>query len=168
MISFPSFFSYFCFSFYVRELISNHLFSFYCFFSPLKEVQQLTSSLSQLKTAFLRFQESRDNLETMTKASSFSSETNAMFIPLTNSLYVEGTWNDNNQVLIDIGTGYYIKQPINDAQEFFKRKMTYVKQAMDQVQKSLIEKRNQLDYLVETLQTKLILQQRQSGGASTS
>jgi prefoldin alpha subunit len=96
-----------------------------------------------------------------------------MFIPLTNSLYVEGEWTDPRRVVIDIGTGYYVEQPIDDAQEFFKRKMTYVKQTMDQVQKSLIEKRNQLDYLVETLQTKLIVQQRSSssssgGGTSTS
>jgi prefoldin alpha subunit len=107
-----------------------------------------------LRTALTRFQESKENLDTI--AVSSSAET-PLLIPLTHSLYVEGVWAEEKKdhVLIDIGTGYYVTKSVIEAKDFFHRKMVYVKQTMDQLQKTLAEKRTQLGYVVEVLQMKL-------------
>jgi hypothetical protein len=47
-------------------------------------------------------------------------------VPLTNSLYVPGRLADVDEVLVDIGTGYYAKKSIASAQDFMERKV-YIK-----------------------------------------
>ena len=50
-------------------------------------------------------------------------EDKEILVPLTSSLYIPGKIKDVHNVLVDIGTGYYVKKKTAHAREFFKRKV---------------------------------------------
>ena len=46
-----------------------------------------------------------------------------ILVPLTSSLYVPGTIADTNEVLVDVGTGYFVGKSVPAAEEFIERKV---------------------------------------------
>jgi prefoldin alpha subunit len=46
-------------------------------------------------------------------------------VPLTGSLYVPGTIADSNEVLVDVGTGYFVGKSVPAAGEFIGRKVSF-------------------------------------------
>lgn len=51
---------------------------------------------------------------------------NEVFIPLTQSVYVPGKIDDIDNVLVGVGTGYFVQKDIQGASEFFDRKVCFV------------------------------------------
>ena len=45
-----------------------------------------------------------------------------IMVPLTSSLYVPGRMEDNNQVMVEVGAGYFIEQSTGKAVEYCDRK----------------------------------------------
>jgi prefoldin alpha subunit len=94
----------------------------------LKELNHLTNSFAQLKQAQAKFKACIENVEEvkqgnagMLKASLSSFDhilmhdlhvglDKTILVPLTNSLYVPGKLSDIEHVIVDIGTGYYVKK----------------------------------------------------------
>ena len=74
------------------------------------EVQQLGQNRETLQVAHQRMKHSASALEGV-KA---TGPTEAM-VPLTGSVYMKGTISEEakEQVLIDVGTGYFVEQPID-------------------------------------------------------
>ncbi|XP_071479694.1 prefoldin subunit 5-like, partial [Diadema antillarum] len=71
-----------------------------------QEVEMMQSSLQQLKIAQSRFVESSESIGKLNS----DNDGKEMLVPLTSSLYVPGKLQDVNNVLIDIGTGYYVEK----------------------------------------------------------
>ena len=44
-------------------------------------------------------------------------------VPLTSSLYVPGVMQDNNNVLVEVGAGYFIEKSTSDANGYCERKV---------------------------------------------
>lgn len=63
-----------------------------------------------------------------------------ILVPLTGSMYVTGKLADANNVIVDIGTGYYAEKKIEDAKDYFKRKVEYVTEQMEKIQQVGIER----------------------------
>merc|ERR1711924_331898 len=61
---------------------------------------------SGLKQAEGRFRQSKDALAAISK----DDEGRRMLVPLTQSLYVPGELGDPDQLLVELGTGYYIER----------------------------------------------------------
>ncbi|XP_075223734.1 putative prefoldin subunit 5 isoform X6 [Lycorma delicatula] len=61
-------------------------------------------------------------------------------VPLTGSMYVPGTIADSENVIIDVGTGYYLQKDIDGAKDYFKRKVTFVTEQMEKIQAVGMEK----------------------------
>lgn len=59
---------------------------------------------------------------TVAEMSAFE-EGKEIMVPLTSSLYVPGTIKDKDQVLVEIGAGYYVEQSIEKAKEYCDRKI---------------------------------------------
>lgn len=57
-----------------------------------------------------------------------------ILVPLTNSMYVAGRLADTENVLVDIGTGYFAKKNVEEGQDYFKRKVTYVTEQIEKIQ----------------------------------
>ena len=73
-------------------------------------------------------------------------------VPLTSSLYVPGTLDPAERVLVDIGTGFFVGKSASAAEELLQKKASLLKQNTDSLYKVIIEKRENLDVAQETLE----------------
>ena len=69
----------------------------------------------------------------------------AMLVPLTGSLYCPGRLGACEKVLIDIGTGYYVRKTREEAREFFDRKLEMVHANVEALQRIISEKQKNLE-----------------------
>ena len=122
-----------------------------------QEIDILTNSMAALKQAQSKYMESKIAL----KAISPENVGTDMLVPLTGSLYVPGQLSDGENVLVDIGTGYYAEKKVKDADEFFKRKVEYLKTQMEKVQPTLQNKFQSRGVIGELLQARIAQQQKQ-------
>lgn len=116
-----------------------------------KELGVFQDSLQTLKIAQTKFQESGSCLEKITPAK----KGNEILVPLTGSMYVVGKLADTNNVLIDIGTGYYAQKSIADAKDYFDRRVAYVTEQMEKIQQLGLEKSKVRDATVDVIEMKL-------------
>ena len=65
-------------------------------------------------------------------------------VPLTSSLYVPGSMEDNKNVLVEAGAGYFVERPTDKAIEYVERK-----------QKTLQESANKVNQLIQAKQMHL-------------
>lgn len=122
-----------------------------------QEIDILTNSMAALKQAQSKYMESKIALKSICPENVGTD----MLVPLTGSLYVPGQLSDGETVLVDIGTGYYAEKKVKDADEFFKRKVEYLKQQMDKVQPTLQNKFSSRGVIGELLQARMAQQQKQ-------
>eukprot|EP00871_Galdieria_phlegrea_P006087 jgi/Galph1/966/GphlegSOOS_G5698.1 len=108
-----------------------------------QELEHLTASLRTLNLAVSRLQRSLHSLE------SFSSrqENSHIMVPLTSSLYVKGQVKNPNHVLVDIGTGYYVKQTCDKAENYVQRRISQVKKEIEKIQQFVLTKQEQYEYV---------------------
>ncbi|TPX30961.1 hypothetical protein SmJEL517_g05603 [Synchytrium microbalum] len=115
-----------------------------------QEIQMLTNSFAQLRQAQAKFTES---IEVLAPVKGNSGK--AILVPLTSSLYVPGEIGDDNKVIVDVGTGYFVEKSIPDAQEFYKRKVGYIKTRLDELQATINDRRNSHTVLMDIIRSKL-------------
>jgi len=99
-------------------------------------------------------------------------------VPLTSSVYVPGIQNlnceklnflgiieNNTNVLVDFGTGYYVERNIEQAMEYCARKAQLIKDNMENITNTINQKGRFVDNITITLQRKLAQLQQQQGAA---
>ncbi|KAM9798720.1 prefoldin subunit 5 [Syngnathus typhle] len=128
-----------------------------------QEVEFLTSSISQLKVVQAKFVEAKDNLNSLNK----KNQGKELLVPLTSSMYVPGTLNDVEHVLVDVGTGYYVEKNVADSKAFFKRKLDFLTKQIEKIQPALQEKHAMKQAVIEVMNVK-IQQLQQSKQASST
>ncbi|XP_017880034.1 prefoldin subunit 5 [Ceratina calcarata] len=116
-----------------------------------QELGVFQDSLQALKIAQSKYQESGSCLEKINP----SMEGNEILVPLTGSMYVAGRLVETNNVLIDIGTGYYAEKNIADAKDYFDRRVAYVTEQMEKIQQLGLEKSKVRDATVDVIEMKL-------------
>ena len=72
----------------------------------LQELSFFTESIQQLKIAQVKFVESGDCIEKLTPETTGQD----LLVPLTSCMYVPGKIADSENLLIDVGTGYYVEK----------------------------------------------------------
>jgi prefoldin alpha subunit len=87
-----------------------------------------------------------------------------MLVPLTASLYVPGTLDDSEKVLVDVGTGYFIEKTMTEGKEYCERKINLLKSNFDELVEMATKKKNIADEMGRLLQAKL----RQSSPSPSS
>lgn len=70
----------------------------------MQDVEALTANLQQLREAQERFAESANSLAAIPS----DGAGREVMVPLTSSLYVPGKLAGTDEVLVDIGTGFYV------------------------------------------------------------
>jgi prefoldin alpha subunit len=94
--------------------------------SATQELSHLTNSFAQLKTAEGKFKGCIESVKEVKKENKRASDLSlhayrcgelttrtpakTILVPLTNSLYVPGKLSDAENVIVDVGTGYYVKK----------------------------------------------------------
>uniref|UniRef100_A0A8C7V6D8 Prefoldin 5 n=1 Tax=Oncorhynchus mykiss TaxID=8022 RepID=A0A8C7V6D8_ONCMY len=115
----------------------------------------LTSSIGQLKVVQMKYIEAKDSL---------TAQTTLLMHPMFCSMYVPGTLNDVENVLVDVGTGYYVEKNVDGTKEFFKRKIEFLTKQIEKVQPALQEKHGMKQAVIEVMNIKI--QKLQSQQAS--
>uniref|UniRef100_A0A8D0B3A6 Prefoldin subunit 5 n=1 Tax=Salvator merianae TaxID=96440 RepID=A0A8D0B3A6_SALMN len=125
-----------------------------------QEVEFLSSSIAQLKVVQTKYVEAKDCLSVLNK----SNEGKELLVPLSSSMYVPGKLSDVGLVLIDVGTGYYVEKSVDDAKDFFKRKIDFLTKQIEKIQPALQEKHAMKQAVIEMMSQKI--QQLTAAGAS--
>ncbi|XP_063149954.1 prefoldin subunit 5 [Candoia aspera] len=125
-----------------------------------QEVEFLSSSIAQLKVVQTKYVEAKDCLNVLNK----SNEGKELLVPLSSSMYVPGTLSNVSHVLLDVGTGYYVEKSVDDARDFFKRKIEFLTKQMEKIQPALQEKHAMKQAVIEMMSQKI--QQLTAAGAS--
>lgn len=120
------------------------------------ELQQLTASFGGLREAQARFNESKEALKNLNE----SNLDKQILVPLTASMFVPGTLSDVKEVLVDVGTGYFVEQSVNDAKKFMDRKVEFLQTNTDSLKEVLENKRQMLEGVIFVMQQKM----RTAGG----
>jgi len=115
------------------------------------ELMLFNDSLTTLKVAKSKYSGSKESLEQFKS----SWNDNVTLVPLTGSMYVPGKFKDINKVLIDIGTGYYVEMDLEKGKDYFRRRVEFVTEQMDKIEKLGIEKSKIRDAIQEVMQIKL-------------
>ncbi|KAK4291244.1 hypothetical protein Pmani_035917 [Petrolisthes manimaculis] len=127
-----------------------------------QELQFFNESLQQLKIAQLKFNESGECVEKVTP----ESKGKVVLVPLTSCMYVPGAIADAEKLLIDVGTGYYVEKDVTGAKDYFTRKVKFVTEQMEKIQKIASEKSRLREVVMDMMEVKLdqqlaVMQQQQ-------
>ena len=86
-----------------------------------------------------------------------------MLVPLTQSLYVPGELGDPDQLLVELGTGYYIEKSQAGATELLDRKIAMLVKNADDINTVVATKQQNYDAICQMMQVKMAqIQERRS------
>ncbi|PPQ88370.1 hypothetical protein CVT25_002116 [Psilocybe cyanescens] len=116
-----------------------------------EELNHLTNSFAQLKQAQAKFKACLENVNEVKP----EHKTKTILVPLTNSLYVPGKLSDPEHVIVDIGTGYYVRKTRAQAAKHYANKVEYIRTNVDTLEETIQKKRENMNYLTNLLQQKI-------------
>ena len=82
-------------------------------------------------------------------------------VPLTSSLYVPGVMEDNNNVLVEVGAGYFIEKSTVDASSYCERKVKGLTENCGKVGQLIQGKKMQLGKVTEEYERRVKAMQEQ-------
>ncbi|PWN18236.1 putative prefoldin subunit 5 [Microstroma glucosiphilum] len=115
-----------------------------------QELEHLTASYGQLRSVQSRFKACVEALKSFTP----SRASNPTLIPLTASLYVPGKLKNIENVIVDVGTGYYVEKSTADARKMYEEKIKYVGENLEKLQGTIEKKQDNLRVVGDVLQMK--------------
>ena len=127
-----------------------------------EELQGLQGAIQQLQTSRNKLTASKEALGRLQK----TPEGTPMLVPITSSLYVPGETTNLDNVLVDVGTGYFIEKSVEQALAFLERKMALIENQAQNVQAAAQYKRQNLQGTVDVMNRK-IMEMRSGGGSSS-
>jgi len=132
------------------------------------ELQFFNESLQQLKIAQVKFNASGECVEKFTP----ESVGQEVLVPLTSCMYVPGKIADADNLLIDVGTGYYVEKNVTESKDYFNRKVKFVTGQMEKIQKVATEKNKLREVVMDMMEMKVnqqlaVLQQQQQVSAKS-
>lgn len=116
-----------------------------------QELSVFQDSLQTLKMARNKFKDSKEALEQMKE----DWKEQQVLVPLTSSMYVPGIIKEVDNVIIDIGTGYYAEKDVPGAKDYFKRKVDFVTEQVDKIEMLGFEKSKIRDTIIGVMEMKL-------------
>lgn len=109
-----------------------------------ESIQVLTKNSYQLESAVAKYKESKKAVNALKEAK----EGDGLMAPLTTSMYVKAKIKDTKRVTVELGTGYYVKKSVDKADEFFKRKINFVEDSLEKIEKQILVARNNLERVI--------------------
>lgn len=116
-----------------------------------EELSHLTNSFAQLKQAQAKF---RSCIESAKEVKPENKD-KTVLVPLTGSLYVPGKLCDVDNVIVDVGTGYYVQKTRAQTVKHYEQKIEFLKTNLDTLQDTIQKKQDNMNYLVNVIQSKL-------------
>ncbi|OCH89507.1 Prefoldin-domain-containing protein [Obba rivulosa] len=116
-----------------------------------EELAHLSNSFTQLRQAQAKFKACIDNVGQVKPGNN----NKTILVPLTNSLYIPGKLCDLENVIVDIGTGYYVQKSRADALKHYQAKVDYIRTNLETLQETIQKKQDNMNYLINVMQMKL-------------
>ncbi|XP_067618392.1 probable prefoldin subunit 5 [Eurosta solidaginis] len=115
-----------------------------------KEIGSIQDSLQTLYSCKTKYASSKEALE------SFQPEwqDRQILVPLTSSMYVPGRIKDLDNFVIDVGTGYYVEKNLEDSKDYFMRRVDYVQEQIEKIEKIQIQKSRFLNAVAGVMEMK--------------
>lgn len=113
-----------------------------------RDIQVLSATLSQLKENGDHLSENIVSLENLKELP----EGSQVMVPLSTSMFIKAKLKDNKNVMLDIGTGYYVDKSIDDAEDYFRRKIKTIQEQMSTIDNGLENKKRQFQNITLALQ----------------
>ncbi|WZN66483.1 alpha subunit of prefoldin [Chloropicon roscoffensis] len=128
-----------------------------------QQIEQFSMNFQDLQNAISGFHSSGLAIEDLSR----QKEGKDVLIPLTSSLYVGGTLGNPDNVMVDIGTGYYVEKTAEGGRDYCKRKVMILTKALEDLAEIIKAKRQQVQQCQRVLQMKMQqFQQQEQQGAS--
>ncbi|EAU83606.1 prefoldin subunit 5 [Coprinopsis cinerea okayama7 len=126
-----------------------------------EELNHLTSSFAKLKQAQGKFKACVQNVKDVKP----DNADKTILVPLTNSLYVPGKLTDTKYVIVDVGTGYYVKKTREQAQKYYEAKIDYLQTNLVKLEDTINRKRENMSMVVNVIQQKVAAAASSAGPA---
>ncbi|EPS32261.1 hypothetical protein POX_d05575 [Penicillium oxalicum] len=122
------------------------------------ELEHLTSSHTKLRAAQAKFRDCVNSINdgVTGSAKKGTDGRDEILVPLTSSLYVKGRLTDREKVLVDVGTGFYIEKTAEKAVAFYNDKVTGLDANLQELEKIVQGKSQQLRIVEEVLRQKML------------
>ncbi|KAJ3517651.1 hypothetical protein NMY22_g13915 [Coprinellus aureogranulatus] len=117
-----------------------------------EELSHLTNSFAQLKQAQNKFKQCIENVKELGVK---ENKDKSILVPLTNSLYLPGKLVNPDHVIVDVGTGYYVKKSHEQATKHYSQKVSYIQSNLERLEETIQKKRENVNVLVQILQQKV-------------
>ncbi|XP_055849705.1 probable prefoldin subunit 5 [Episyrphus balteatus] len=115
-----------------------------------QEVEAIQDSIQTLYNCKAKYATSKEALEQVQP----DWQNKEILVPLTSSMYVPGTIKDMDNFVIDVGTGYYVEKDLETSKDYFKRRVEYVQEQMEKIEKIQYQKSRFLSVLVSVMEQK--------------
>lgn len=112
--------------------------------------QGLTQRYAQLRAASARIVASRKAVQEMQRATAGKE----VLVPLTESVYVPGKLREPQDMLVDIGTGFYVDKTAKETESFLDRKLRLVDANTQNVTTALQTTTSNVDSITTAMQGK--------------
>jgi len=123
-------------------------------------LQALTGRYAQLRAAAARLTASSTAISELSPAS----DGKEVMIPLTESVYVPGILRQPNNLLVEIGTGFYVEKTAAETHKFLDRKLKIVDSNSENITMAVQATRQNIDSIHISMQGKMIeIRARQEG-----
>ncbi|CAD7944195.1 unnamed protein product [Amoebophrya sp. A120] len=125
------------------------------------EINQMNTTIKSFNVASERFRSSAESLAHLRSHSEKEQATQKrVLVPLNNSVYMDGFVSKPDEVLVDVGTGYYCQKNVEGATKFLDNKVEMVQANMAQVAQMLKKKQQVFEEATGLL---MKMQQQMSG-----
>lgn len=118
-----------------------------------EELNHLGGSIQQLYAAQAKFRQCMNCIQG--GKSPALEEGKQILVPLTNSLYVNGTLSNTSHVIVDVGTGFYVEKDIKSAVQFYENKTNELAASIKDLETIIQGKNNNARMLDEVLRQKM-------------
>ena len=115
-----------------------------------EEINGLQGAHQQLLSSAKKLEISKEAIATLAS----TPEGTRMLVPITSNLYVPGESMKINDVLVDVGTGYYIQKSVAEAQTFLDRKTDLIKEQQTTVRQTAAIKGQHLQQCISAMNEK--------------
>ena len=91
-----------------------------------------------------------------------------IMVPMTSSLYVPGVMEDNSNVLVEVGAGYFVEKNTTDATAYCERKIKGLSENSSKVGQLINGKKLQLNKVTEEYERRVKAMQDQMAAQGQS
>ncbi|GAA6011798.1 hypothetical protein JCM11491_000754 [Sporobolomyces phaffii] len=126
-----------------------------------QELKHLTQAFGELKAAQSKFLACMESLDSIKPAN----KDKKVLIPLTSSLYVPGKIQNTDNVVVDIGTGYFVEKSTKSAKTLYNTKVLGLKSNLATLQQQIEKKQDNFNSCGEMMRVKMAQQQQMQAGA---